>query len=84
MLQRDTDNITNYFSRFAPALTSMQFGREIWSHYERGTLHDEVELCGRVAANTRIADVAAVMREIGDVRAEHEARLRYKAAVEER
>jgi RIO kinase 1 len=75
MLQRDVDNITNYFSRFARALASTQFGPEIWSHYERGTLHDEIALKGRVAANTRIADVAAVMREINDVRAEHEARL---------
>ena len=83
MLQRDVDNITTYFSRFVPALVSMQFGKEIWSHYERATLHDEVELCGRVAANTRVADVAAVMREISDARAEHEARLRYKAALEE-
>jgi RIO kinase 1 len=79
MLQRDVDNITNYFSRFALALASTQFGPEIWAHYERGTLHDEIALRGRVAANTRIADVAAVMREINDVRAEHEARLAYKA-----
>jgi hypothetical protein len=57
----------------------MQFGQEIWSHYERGTLHDGIELDGRIAANTRIADVAAVMREISDVHAEHEARLAYKA-----
>jgi len=84
LLQRDVDNITSYFSRYAPALASMQFGKEIWSHYERGTLHDEIQLSGHVAANTRIADVAAVMREIGDVRAEHEARLRYKAELEER
>jgi RIO kinase 1 len=84
MLQRDVSNISTYFSRFAPALASMQFGKEIWSHYERGTLHEEVELCGHVTADTRIADVAAVMREIGDVRAEHEARMSYKAALEER
>ena len=84
MLQRDADNITAYFSRFAPALASTQFGKEIWSLYERGALHEEVALTGYVAANTRIADVASVMREIGDVRAEHEARLRYKADLEQR
>ena len=37
MLQRDVDNITDYFSRFAPALASTQYGKEIWSLYERGT-----------------------------------------------
>jgi RIO kinase 1 len=84
MLQRDADNITAYFSRFAPVLAATQFGKEIWSLYERGALHENVALTGHVAANTRIADVAAVMREISDVRAEHEARLRYKAELEER
>lgn len=84
MLQRDADNITTYFSRFAPTLASTQFGKEIWSLYERGALHEEVALTGHVAPNTRIADVAGVMREISDVRAEHEASLRYKAELEER
>jgi RIO kinase 1 len=83
MLQRDADNITSYFSRFAPTLASTQFGKEIWSLYERGALHEEVALTGHVAANTSIPDVAGVMREISDVRAEHEARLRYKAELEE-
>ena len=69
MLQRDADNLTTYFSRFAPTLAATQFGKEIWSLYERGTLHEEVALTGHVAAITRIADVASVMREISDVRA---------------
>ena len=81
MLQRDADNITTYFSRFAPALASTQFGKEIWSLYERGALHEDVALTGHVAADTRIADVAGVLREISDVRAEHEARLRSPGAI---
>jgi RIO kinase 1 len=83
MLQRDADNITTYFSRFAPVLASTQYGKEIWSHYERGTLREDVVLTGRVAEETRIADVAGVMREISDVRAEHEERLRRKAELAE-
>jgi RIO kinase 1 len=83
MLQRDADNITTYCSRFAPTLASTQFGKEIWSLYERGALHEEVALTGYFAADTRIADVAGVMREISDVQAEHEARLRYRAQVRE-
>ena len=78
MLQRDVDNITTYFSRFAPALASTQFGKEIWSLYEGGAMGEEVALTGHVAPETRIADVAGVMREISDARAEHEARLRYR------
>ena len=83
MLLRDVANVTGYFSRFAPALASSQYGREIWQHYERGQLIDSVALTGRVAENTRVADVGGVMREIRDVEAEHEARLRYLAQRQE-
>ncbi len=83
MLQRDANNITTYFSQFAPALASTQYGKEIWSHYERGTLREDVVLTGHVAEETRIADVAGVMREISDVRAEHEEKLRRKAELAE-
>jgi len=84
MLQRDVQNITNYFSRFAPSLASTQYGKEIWALYESGALHEEVALTGRVAVDDRIADVTGVLRDIDDVKAEHEARLRYKAALQER
>ena len=84
MLLRDVANVTAWFSRFAPALAATQFGKEIWALYERGALHADVALTGHVAADTRIADVAGVMREICDVQAEHEARLRHKALLEGR
>ncbi len=81
MLKRDADNITAYFSRFAPALAASTYGKEIWALYERGALHVDSELTGRVAADTRPVDLRGVMREIDDVRKEHEARERYKAAL---
>ncbi len=81
LLQRDADNITAYFSRFAPALGSTQFGREIWKRYERGALTVDTVLTGHVEADRSPVDVAGVLREIGDVEKEHEARLRYKAAL---
>jgi RIO kinase 1 len=83
MLRRDVDNVTGYFSRFAPALAGSEYGKEIWSLYERGALQLDTVLTGRVAADLRAADVAGVMREITDVREEHEARLRHKAALQE-
>jgi hypothetical protein len=46
-------------------------------------LHEQVALTGHVAADTRIVDVAGVMREITDVQAEHEAKLRYRAQIRE-
>ena len=84
MLKRDVGNVASYFARFAPELAGTQFGREIWSHYERGTLREDTVLTGRVADDARIANVAGVLREIDDVRHEHEARLRYKAELAER
>ena len=83
MLKRDADNITAYFSRFAPALAASQYGKEIWALYERGALHLDSELTGRVTADTRPVDLRGVMREIDDVRKEHEERERYKAALQE-
>ena len=82
MLKRDVANITAYFSRFAPALATTQYGNEIWSLYETAKLQPETALTGRFEASTRPADVAAVMAEISDVRAEHEARQRYKAMLD--
>lgn len=82
MLRRDADNITAYFSRFAPVLASTQFGKEIWALYERGALTEDAVLTGHVEVDARTADVAGVLREISDVEAEHEARLRYKAMLQ--
>ncbi|HQR10381.1 MAG TPA: PA4780 family RIO1-like protein kinase [Casimicrobiaceae bacterium] len=83
MLKRDADNITAYFSRFAPALAASQYGKEIWSLYERGALQVDSQLTGRIVADTRPVDLRGVMREIDDVRKEHEAREIYKAALQE-
>jgi RIO kinase 1 len=82
MLRRDADNITAYFSRFAPVLASTQFGKEIWALYERGALTEDAVLTGHVEVDARTADVAGVLREISDVEAEHEVRLRYKAMLQ--
>ena len=82
MLKRDVANITTYFSRFAPALATTRYGDEIWSLYETAKLQPESALTGHFEASTRPADVAAVMAEISDVRAEHEARQRYKAMLD--
>jgi RIO kinase 1 len=84
MLQRDAGNITHYFSRFAPALAATQYGKEIWALYERGALNADADLTGHFATSTAPVDVRGVMREISDVRKEHEARERYKAELEGR
>jgi RIO kinase 1 len=49
MLLRDVANLRNFFGRFAPELLATDYGREIWSLYERGMLEDG-EVVGHRAA----------------------------------
>ena len=82
MLERDVDNLTRYFGQFAPELRSTDYGKEIWSLYESGTLHPDVELTGCFARIEPPPDVDGVMREIDDVMKAEAARQRYKALME--
>ena len=79
LLERDVDNLCAYFGRFAPELRQTDYGKEIWSLYERGALSTETVLTGCFARIEPPADVDEVMREISDVIKEEEARQRYKA-----
>jgi len=75
MLERDVENLANYFGQFAPELRDTQYGKEIWSIYESGELHADVKLTGRFERSLKPADLGSVMREISDVRKEEAARL---------
>lgn len=79
MLQRDADNLTTYFSRFAPELARTQYGKEIWSLFQSAALHPDVALTGRFKADNRPADLDAILSDIKAVQAEEEERQRYKA-----
>lgn len=70
MLERDVDNLADYFGRFAPELLTTQYGKEIWKLYESGDLTPQVELTGRFKGSTKVADVRSIMREINDARDE--------------
>jgi RIO kinase 1 len=74
MLLRDVDNLRHCFGRFAAELRATEYGAEIWALYQRGALHPEVELTGRFERSTAAVDLAGVMREIDDARAEESAR----------
>ena len=75
MLERDVANLRNYFGRFAPELLTTHYGREIWSHYQAGTLKPEVALTGRYERKQKAVDMDSVLREIDDTRLEEAARL---------
>ncbi len=74
MLERDVDNLTHYFGRFAPELLQTRYGKEIWALYEHGDLRPDVELTGRFAESGKPVDLQGVMNEIDDARAEEAAR----------
>jgi len=74
MLERDVGNLTEFFGRFAPALLTTDYGKEIWSLYEDGALHPELELTGRFERSVKPVDLDSVMLEIDDARAEDAAR----------
>ncbi len=70
MLERDVDNLADYFGRFAPELLNTEYGKEIWKLYESGELTPQVELTGRFQDSNKVADVRSIMREINDARDE--------------
>jgi len=83
LLERDVDNLSAYFGRYALELRSTDYGREIWSLYASGKLHPEVELTGCFARSEKPADVGGLIREIDDVKKEEAARQRYRQALKQ-
>lgn len=74
MLDRDVDNLATYFGQFAPELLDTAYGKEIWSLYESGKLHPEIELTGVFHADETAADLDEVMQVIDAARKEEAAR----------
>ena len=68
MLERDVNNMANYFGRFAPELLQTSYGKDIWKLYEAGNLTPDVPLTGQFKSSTKQADVRSIMREINDAR----------------
>ena len=74
MLLRDVENLRNFFGAFAPELLRTEYGLEIWDLYQRGELHLDSVLSGRFERKSAAVDMASVLREIDDARAEESAR----------
>lgn len=68
MLERDVNNLADYFGQFVPELLTTEYGKEIWKLYESGNLTPQVNLTGRFQSSNKIADVRSIMREINDAR----------------
>lgn len=75
MLERDVDNITQYYGQFAPDLLETRYAEEIWSLYEDGELHPDIQLSGHFEDPEGSADVDSVLEEIKAAFAEEQERL---------
>ena len=64
LLERDVQNLADFFGRFAPELLETRYGKEIWALYAKGELTPDTALTGRFAESTKRADVRGVLREI--------------------
>ena len=74
MLQRDVENITDYYAQFAPQLSRSRYAQEMWAMYEEGTLHADTPLTGEFVEDETSADVDAVLLEIKAALAEEAAK----------
>ncbi len=74
MLERDVYNMTTYYGQYAPELLDSKYAQEIWTLFEDGELHPEVELTGRFEESEEAADVDVVMQEIKAAYAEEQER----------
>ena len=74
MLLRDVANLRDFFGQFAPSLLCTDYGPEIWSLYQSGLLNNEAVLTGRYERDRADVDMASVLREIDDARADDAAR----------
>lgn len=74
MLTRDVNRVTAYYAQFAPELLKSRYAREIWTLYEEGELHPDIQLTGDCPESDQDADVDGVLLEIRAVLAEEQAR----------
>ena len=84
MLERDINNMRDYYGQFAPELLATQYAKEIWEIYESGKLTPDTELTGHVDEPTESADVDAVMSEIQEAFKEEQERLARIQSADER
>ncbi len=82
MLTRDIDNITNYYSQYAPELKKTRYAKEMWSLFEQGELTPETQLTGLFRENTHSANVDTVIEEIKAAFDEEQERLTRMQAVD--
>ena len=79
LLERDVNNLRDYFGRFAPELIKTDYGKEIWALYAQGLLHPEVQLTGHAHEDLKQVDVGGIIREIDSAYQEELAKRAYRS-----
>lgn len=84
MLDRDVNNMTQYYGQYAPDLLGTRYAKELWALYEDGKLTPETELTGYFEEDEEAADIDSVVQEIKAVmEEERERRERLREADEQ-
>ena len=74
MLERDVNNMSEYYGQYAPELLRTNYAKEMWALYEDGDLTADTELTGLFEEAIESADVDSVMDEIRSVLADERKR----------
>jgi len=74
MLARDVNNMTSYYSQFAPELSKTKYAKEMWALFEEAALHPDLELTGHFEESSEEANVDSVIDEIKAAWEEEQAR----------
>ena len=74
LLERDVNNMTQYYGQFAPQLLGTKYAKEMWALYEDGALKPETELTGHFDDPEDPSDVDGVLEEIKAVLFEEQKR----------
>ncbi|WP_133178423.1 PA4780 family RIO1-like protein kinase [Shewanella decolorationis] len=64
MLERDVNNMTQYYGQYAPELLKTQYAKEMWALFEAGQLKPDTQLTGKFTEVLVDSDVNAVLDEI--------------------
>jgi len=83
MLERDVENMRQYYGQYAPELLKTQYAKEMWALYEAAELTVDVELTGEFVESTESADVEGILDEINAAREEELERLARIQSAEE-
>jgi len=83
MLERDVNNMRNYYGMYAPELLKTRYAREMWALFEDGKLGPETELTGLFEESREAVDLDGVLHEIESAQAEAMARRARQQAEQE-